>query len=179
MGAHGLSWSPDGQSLALPHTETSEGGTSIYLLSVETGKRRRLTAPPPEAGDWAPRFSPDGTNLAFFRGDGNGGEVYLVSVESGDERRLTSGEELVRGLDWTQDGASIVYSSNRPGRGGRLQPVASLGLQRGARASGSRRVRTLPLSFPARATSRVRQSRGKVEHLAPRRAVGGPGNQDS
>ena len=54
---HGLSWSPDGESLALSHRETPELPHSIYLLSLETGERRKLTTPPPHVvlGDATPR----------------------------------------------------------------------------------------------------------------------------
>jgi Tol biopolymer transport system component len=40
----------------------------IFLLSLESGERRRLTRPPAGyRGDSVPRFSPDGRTLAFIR----------------------------------------------------------------------------------------------------------------
>ena len=65
---HGLSWSPNGSLLALSHRETPESPDSIYLISLRTGERRKLTAPPPHVagGDATPRFSPDGMTVAFL-----------------------------------------------------------------------------------------------------------------
>ena len=117
-GAGGLSWSPDGESLALSHRETPEVPSSIYRVSVETGKWQKLTTPPPHVarGDRQPRFSPDGANEAFVRGGNKG--IYRISVEGEDERRLTFGNSLIMGLDWTPNGASIVFSPAAAGRSG-------------------------------------------------------------
>ena len=57
----GLSWSADGKSLAIVDSG------SIFLLSTETGEKRRLTLPPPDSSDLRPTFSPDGQTLAFIR----------------------------------------------------------------------------------------------------------------
>ena len=64
----GLSWSPDGKYLALANENSPHEPYSIFLLSVETGDKRKLTSPPTESvGDWSPQFSPDGKTLAFVR----------------------------------------------------------------------------------------------------------------
>ncbi|MFM9958497.1 MAG: DPP IV N-terminal domain-containing protein [Phycisphaerales bacterium] len=46
-----------------------------------------LAPPPPPPPPLDPRFSPDGTKVAFVRG----GELWVVDVESGKETKLTSG----------------------------------------------------------------------------------------
>ena len=41
----GLAWSPDGKHLAVVGRDSSQAPYGIFLLSVETGKKRRLTQP--------------------------------------------------------------------------------------------------------------------------------------
>jgi Tol biopolymer transport system component len=114
-----LDWSADGKLLAFPvkaSPDRSLIGSSIFLLSVETLEKRRLTAPPEEhQADMAPAFSPDGRFVAFarFRGTTKPG-VYVVPVTGGEPRRVSLGDVWTRGepsgLTWTADGNSIVVS---------------------------------------------------------------------
>jgi Tol biopolymer transport system component/tRNA A-37 threonylcarbamoyl transferase component Bud32 len=116
-----LAWSPDGRLLALTHRESPEEPDGIFLLSRETGEKRRLTRPPPQylMGDFSPAFSPDGRTLAFVRAsDIPESDIYLVPVAGGEPRRLTSGNRTTVGLAWAPDGKSIVFSSSRSPRAG-------------------------------------------------------------
>ena len=47
-GCGGLSWSPNGKFLALVDRSTPQAPWSIFLLSIETGDKRRITSPPTE-----------------------------------------------------------------------------------------------------------------------------------
>jgi Tol biopolymer transport system component len=63
-----LAWSPDGNWLALSDRDFVKEPLGLFLLSIETGERRRLTSPPEQLlGDGWPAFSPDGRTLAFSR----------------------------------------------------------------------------------------------------------------
>jgi Tol biopolymer transport system component len=118
--SRGLSWSPDGKFFAIPHREQREGQASIYLFAPETGEMRRLTTTPADyvVGDSYPRFSPDGKTVAFFRENmGNVSDICLIPVDGGGEQRLTFDESHTMGLDWSEDGKSIVFSSTRSPRG--------------------------------------------------------------
>jgi Tol biopolymer transport system component/predicted Ser/Thr protein kinase len=118
--SRGLSWSPDGKLFAIPHREQREGQASIYLFAPETGEMRRLTTTPADyvVGDSYPRFSPDGKTVAFFRENmGNVSDIYLIPVDGGGDHRLTFDGSHTMGLDWTEDGESIVFSSTRSPRG--------------------------------------------------------------
>ena len=58
-----LNWSPDGRWLAVCDREDdSPFPLSVFLLSVDTGERRRLTSPT-EGEDVNPAFSPDAALL--------------------------------------------------------------------------------------------------------------------
>jgi Tol biopolymer transport system component len=54
-----LSWSPDGKFLASGDRISPQDPDSIFLLSTETGKKRKLTSPPQGSMDQLPVFSPE------------------------------------------------------------------------------------------------------------------------
>jgi Tol biopolymer transport system component len=113
----GLSWSPDGATLALEDNESPDEPVAIFLLSFETGEKTRLTTPPPgHLGDLHPRFSPDGRTVAFVRKrQETDSSIYLVSAGGGEAQLLVTGSVLTNGLDWTRDGREIIFAANRSG----------------------------------------------------------------
>jgi len=110
-----LDWSADGKLLAFPD-KTSADGFSIFLLSIETLEKRRLTVPPEEhQADLRPVFSPDSRSLAFARVGGTTKPgLLVVPVAGGEPRRLSLGDVWTGGVPgghaWTPDGSSIVFS---------------------------------------------------------------------
>ena len=114
----GLSWSPDGKFLAVSDRTSPQEPFAIFLVSVESGEKRRLTSPPAQSlADHSPAFSPDGRTLAFVRQSAVVvADVYLVQVGGGEPWRLTFNDTWTRGLAWTPDGSEIVFSST-PGGG--------------------------------------------------------------
>jgi Tol biopolymer transport system component len=110
-----LDWSDDGKLLAFPD-KTSADGFSIFLLSIETLEKRRLTFPPAEhQADERPAFSPDGRSVAFARvGGTTEPSLFVVPVAGGEPRRLSLGDAWTGGVPggytWTPDGSSIVFS---------------------------------------------------------------------
>jgi tricorn protease len=83
------------------------------LWSVETsgGVATRLHATPGMAN--FPRFSPDGSQIAFTGRDDGPAEVYVMDSAGGiPERRTWLGAPLTRVAGWSKDGKSIVYSSD-------------------------------------------------------------------
>jgi Tol biopolymer transport system component/serine/threonine protein kinase len=130
-----LSWSPDGKLIAFSLADTPQESPGLFLLSVDTLEKRRLTSTPEQyLGDGYPVFSPDGQTLAFIRQASEGSmDIYLVPVSGGEPRRLTSDNLWVLGFDWTSDGREIVFSSTRggsfslwriPAIGGTPEPLA-------------------------------------------------------
>ena len=116
-----LSWSPDGKFIAFSEKESEQDPFSIFLISVESGEKRKLTTPPVSTNEWGdmyPSFSPDGQTLAFARAPEVGvNDIYLVPSQGGQPTRLTNDNAQINGLDWTADGNEIVYSSWRSGTG--------------------------------------------------------------
>jgi Tol biopolymer transport system component len=111
-----LAWSPDGRWLAVAHHEAGDQAQGLFLVSAQTGEKRRLTRPPAPLRDFWPAFSPDGRMLAFMRFSslGTTAEMYLLSFStefqpSGEARQLKTGERFVRSPVWTPDGRHILY----------------------------------------------------------------------
>ena len=112
-----VAWHPSGKWLAVPDRSGQSGPAGLFLLSVESGEKRRLTAPPAGfAGDSGPAFSPDGHKLAFSRYvSENVSDIYLLNL---DEHLAPSGQMLALssdhrsyGPEWTPDGEEIFYVS--------------------------------------------------------------------
>jgi Tol biopolymer transport system component len=113
-----VDWSPDGKVLAFQDTDSDQEFTSIFIVSPDTGKRRRLTMPPKLEGDGEPKFSPDGKTLAFVRTRNLIiADIFIVPVDGGEPKQLTfMGHRAFlggdfSGLAWTADGKEIVFSA--------------------------------------------------------------------
>jgi len=113
----GLAWSPDGRSLVCSHRNSDQEPLGLFLLSVESGEKLRLTLPEKMFFDSQPAFSPDGRTLAFVRNVGLGvRDIYLLPLSkdfhpAGEPRRLTFENRLVFRPAWTLDGQQIIFSS--------------------------------------------------------------------
>ena len=117
-----LAWSPDSTWLAVcDWAEDSPGRLSVFLLSVDSGERRRLTRPPEDSGlgDVMPAFSSDGRTLVFSRyGSGLKADLYLLDLDEdlnprGEPRRRTFMEQPAAAAPqgFTHDGRDIVFSA--------------------------------------------------------------------
>ena len=89
-----LAWFPDGRWLVTVDRSSPEEPYGLFLLSVDTHEKQKLTMPPPgsDYDDW-PALSPDGRWLAFSRGAGVG-HLYLLELSDdhkpkGEPRQIT------------------------------------------------------------------------------------------
>jgi Tol biopolymer transport system component/DNA-binding winged helix-turn-helix (wHTH) protein len=119
-------FSPDGKHLAVPDRLLPSEPLGIFMISVDTGARRRLTSPPPGIlGDYCPAFSPDGRSLAFTRSARwSTDDVYVVAVSGGEPARVTFDNMTIHGIAWTSDSREIVFASRRGGSTRHLWRVA-------------------------------------------------------
>jgi Tol biopolymer transport system component/DNA-binding winged helix-turn-helix (wHTH) protein len=107
----GPSWSPDAEFLALAGQDAPQAVSSIFIVSIRTLEKRKLTSPPASAlGDFAPAFSPDGRTVAFNRA-GHGGGIFLVPIVGGEPRRVTQEQHFwLERLAWTPAGRELIFS---------------------------------------------------------------------
>lgn len=119
-------WSPDGHWLVSSVKEAADRPNALYLVSAESGEKRRLTSPPAGIpGDTDGVISPDGRTLAFGRVVINtegwtASDVYVVSLAGdyrpqGKPKRLTFDNARIAGIAWTANSREIVFSSRRGG----------------------------------------------------------------
>ena len=110
-----MAWTPDAQSLIVSEM-TSPICASLFVISIATGQKTRLTSPPePSIGDGWPVVSPDGTTVAFARySQDTSANIYLVPVSGGEPRQVTADKASIFGLAWATD-TELVFSSNRSG----------------------------------------------------------------
>jgi Tol biopolymer transport system component/DNA-binding winged helix-turn-helix (wHTH) protein len=110
----GISWSPDGKLLIFPDFKSQSSPSTIVSLDVATLQATKLTNIPDSwDGDSTPEFSPDGTKIAFTRGEeGATRNIYVMDANGHNPRPLTKEGALIQGLTWTPDGKSIVFSSS-------------------------------------------------------------------
>ena len=96
--------SPDGTKAAFvvstPNLEADRYQRSIWI------ENERFTRGP---GDTAPRWSPDGSHIAFLRSvDGKPAQLAVIPVGGGEAEVLTSFDKGVEALEWSPDGDQIV-----------------------------------------------------------------------
>jgi len=83
----------------------------LWIVSRDGGQARRITATPGVETD--PRFSPDGSRIAFTATVAGNTDVYVVPAAGGNPRRLTYHPGIDRVRGWTPDGRSVVFASGR------------------------------------------------------------------
>jgi tricorn protease len=83
----------------------------IWIVSKTGGVATRLSSPPGE--ETFPRFSPDGSRLAYSANYDGNTDVYVVPALGGDPVRLTHHPMSDRVLDWHPDGQRVLFASSR------------------------------------------------------------------
>ncbi|HEY6120485.1 MAG TPA: hypothetical protein VIV66_11025, partial [Pyrinomonadaceae bacterium] len=83
----------------------------LWIVPREGGEARLLTSGSGEKTD--PKFSPDGSLIAFT-GDYDGNvDVYVMPAEGGVPKRLTHHPAIDEVVGWTPDGKSVLFRSAR------------------------------------------------------------------
>src|SRR5438874_11059573 len=97
--------SPDGKQVVFSYLG------DLWLVDATGGVARHLTMH--EKHDFAPVFSPDGTEIAFSSNRHGTYDVFVIPVHGGRPRRLTydSADDLVTG--WSPDGSRVLFASTR------------------------------------------------------------------
>ena len=110
--------SPDGKSVAIvantPVWKTDKHDTRIDVVDVASGAKRALTHDREDVS--SPRWSPDGTRLAFLAKDDKTKQpqIYVMPLAGGDAQRVTDAKEGVVEFTWSPAGDRIAYIAQDP-----------------------------------------------------------------
>lgn len=110
--------SPDGKSVAIvtstPVWKTDKHDTEIDVVDVASGATRALTHDREDVS--SPRWSPDGTRLAFLAKDARTKQpqIHVMPLAGGDAQRITAAKEGVVEFTWSPDGSRIAYVTQDP-----------------------------------------------------------------
>lgn len=104
-----VSWSPDGQWLAMSAVIQQDDNYDIYIIDPDNGKTRKLTTPPHAKVDIA--WSPDGKSIVYVE-EGEPNDLAIVDVESGYARKLTYTAAYEYAPTWSPDGEKIAFLSS-------------------------------------------------------------------
>jgi serine/threonine-protein kinase len=105
--------SPDGENIAYAAGPTT--AMQIYVRAVSGGRPVALTTDTTDNFRW-PRWSPDGSQIAYQSNDG----IHVVPALGGTPRRLTRVDPRgfqhgsvapLAGLDWSPDGSRIAWTN--------------------------------------------------------------------
>ena len=108
--------SPDGQRVAFVVyeriLEKPRPRMRVWTVGTEGGEAEPLTKNMYEA--FAPRWSPDGKQIAFI-GKGEGEkekpQVYLIPAEGGEAKQVCTMPNGVSSLAWSPDGSRLSFLS--------------------------------------------------------------------
>jgi tricorn protease len=101
----------------------------IWVAPKTGGDAMRLSSPKGE--ELFPRFSPDGSQIAFS-GDYDGNtDIYVVPAAGGLPKRLTFHGEPDRMLEWYPDGKSILFASMRESERNRYNKLYKMSVSGG------------------------------------------------
>ncbi len=89
--------------------ETGSTHANIWLASAN-GRDRYAFTPGPWR-DSSPRWSPDGSRLAWISDRGSKPQIFVRRLSSDRDLQLTTGEQGVRSLAWSADGNWIAFVS--------------------------------------------------------------------
>ncbi|MEG3151538.1 S9 family peptidase [Sphingomonas sp. ZT3P38] len=100
--------SPDGRTIVYVRRTadvmTDRMQSSLWLIDVASGRQSPFAT---QGG--SPRWSPDGTRIAYVAGDGSGSQLFVRWLATGASTRVTSFPGDPQALAWSPDGTRLAY----------------------------------------------------------------------
>ena len=103
---------PDGGAIAYVRTTQEimidNGRPSIWLVDPVSGAQTPLVVD--EAANFVPRWSPDGTRLAYVAVGSGTAQLYVRWVAAGRSARVATLEQSPNDIAWSPDGRTLVFT---------------------------------------------------------------------
>jgi tricorn protease len=143
----------------------------LWLADRDGGNARRLTSH--AAGEFLPRFSPDGRRIAFSASYDGNVDVYVIGLDGGQPKRLTWHPAPDNVSGWSPDGRRVLFASPREVLNNRSNQLYEVGVDggyerqvmkavayEGAWSADGRQLAYRPYNAAYAGASGWRQSRG-------------------
>jgi len=119
-------FSPDGRRIVYVRTFMDKmkdlARSSLWVIDADGQNHRPLSNG--ASNDVSPRWSPDGTRLAFLSDAQGSTQLYIRWMDTGQTARLTSLTEPPDNISWSPDGRWLAFSQRVPAKPG--QSLADL-----------------------------------------------------
>ena len=111
--ATGPQISPDGKQIVYTRGWTDKVNdrrrSSLWIMNADGSKNRFLCE------GSSPRWSPDGTRIAFVEdGQPTGNQIFVRWMDDGATSQITRVERAPSGIQWAPDGQSIAFTMMVP-----------------------------------------------------------------
>ena len=105
---------PDGERIAYVRRSndimTDRTRSNIWLLRADGSDHRPLLSG--TANYSSPRWSPDGTRLAYLSNEERGSQLYVRWMDTGQTALLTNIQNSASNISWSPDGQTIAFNMN-------------------------------------------------------------------
>jgi dipeptidyl aminopeptidase/acylaminoacyl peptidase len=111
--------SPDGKRIVyvrrFADPMTDKRYSNLWIINTDGTDHRPLTTG--NRGDTSPRWSPDGTRLAYLSDADGKQQIYVRWMDTGQTARITNLEQAPDAIAWSSDGRMLSFSSLVLGKG--------------------------------------------------------------
>jgi Tol biopolymer transport system component len=120
------SWSPDGTKIVFARAPAATNGNlqtyDIFVMNADgTNEQRLTTVGTPNGGGLVPKWSPNGTKIAFVANrtnplDASNYDIFVMNADGTNQTNLTASSTAVESFpSWSPDGTRLAFMSSRDG----------------------------------------------------------------
>jgi len=119
--------SPDGKKIAyvcrFADPMTDKRYSNLCVINADGTNHRPLTTG--NRSDVSPRWSPDGTRLAYLSDADGKQQLYIRWMDTGQTARITNLEQSPDAIAWSPDGKMFSFSAVVPGKGPHIADLSA------------------------------------------------------